>query len=85
MFIFCEVEPHHPYMLHPLNTSLTCPHVRMLIHLISTSILTSPPYITNYDLTYLPHFAIIMHKYPSGSELKPCNMALDVHACKEIF
>ncbi len=63
-----------------LNISFTCPHVRMVIHLISTSILTWP-YITNYDLTYLQHFAIIMHEYWSGSELKPCNMVPDAHTC----
>ncbi len=69
----------------PLNTSLTCPHVRMVIHLISTTILTSPPYIINYDLTYLQHFAVIMQEYRSGSELKPCNMEPDAHTCYEIF
>ncbi len=52
----------------PLNTSLTCPRVRMVIHLISTSILTSLPYITNYDLTYLQHFAVIMHEYRAWVE-----------------
>ncbi len=53
-----------------LNTSLICPHIRMVIQLISTSVLTSPPYFTNYDSTYLQHFTVKMHEYPSGSELK---------------
>ncbi len=45
----------------------------MVIQLISTSVLTSPPYFTNYDSTYLQHFAVkmhLMHEYCSGSELK---------------
>ncbi len=42
----------------------------MVIHVISTSVLTSPPYVTNYDSTYLQHFAVKMHEYRSGSELK---------------
>ncbi len=59
-------------LLRNLKYFINLPRVRMVIHLISTSILTSPPYITNYDLTYLQHFAVIMHEYLSGSELKPC-------------
>ncbi len=42
----------------------------MVIHVISTSVLTSPPYFTNYDSTYLQNFAIKMLEYHSGSELK---------------
>ncbi len=53
-----------------LNTSLICPRIRMVIQLISTSVLTSPPYCTNYDSTYLQHFAVKMHEYRWGSELK---------------
>ncbi len=87
LFIFCELMSNH--IIHaccrPLNTLLTCPHIRIVIHLISRSILTSPPYITNYDLTYLQHFVVMMHRYRSGCELKPCNMAPDAHACKDIF
>ncbi len=39
--------------------------------LISTSVLTSLSYFTNYDSTYLQHFAFKMYEYHSGSELKP--------------
>ncbi len=53
-----------------LNTSLICPHIRMVIQLISTSVLTSPPYFTNYDSTYLQHFIIKRHESCLGSELK---------------
>ncbi len=54
-----------------LNTSLICPLLRMVIHIIFTSVLTSPPYFTNYDSKYfLQHFAVKMHEYHSGSELK---------------
>ncbi len=55
---------------HYLNTSLICPHIRMVFELISTSVLTSLPYFINYDSTYLQHFAVKMHEYRSGSELK---------------
>ncbi len=55
---------------HHLNTSLICPRIGMVIHVISTSVLTSPPYFTNYDSTYLQHFTVKMHEYRSGSELK---------------
>ncbi len=51
-------------------TSLICPRIRMVIQLISSSVLTSPPYFTNYDSTYLQHFAIKMYEYRSGPELK---------------
>ncbi len=53
-----------------LNTSLICRRIRMVIHVISTSVMTSPPYFTNYDSTYLQHFAVKMNEYRSGSELK---------------
>ncbi len=53
-----------------LNTLLICPHIRMVIQLISTSILTSLPYFSNYDSTYLQHFTVKMYEYHSGSELK---------------
>ncbi len=42
----------------------------MVIHVISTSVWTSPPYFTNYDSTYLQRFSIKIHEYRSGSELK---------------
>ncbi len=42
----------------------------MVIHVISTSVMTSPPYFTNYDTTYLQHFAVKMQEYGSGSELQ---------------
>ncbi len=42
----------------------------MVIQLISTSVLTSPPFFANYDSTYFQHFAVNMHEYCSGSELK---------------
>ncbi len=42
----------------------------MVIQLISTSLLTSLPYFTNYDSTYLQHFAVKVHENRSGSELK---------------
>ncbi len=32
-----------------LNTSLICPRIIMVSHVISTSVLTSPQYFTNYD------------------------------------
>ncbi len=69
-----------------LNTSLICPHIRMVILIISTSVLTSLPYVTNYDSTYLQHFAVKMHSWISFRFwVEICNMAPDAHACKEIF
>ncbi len=70
LFIFCKVEPHHPCMPPHLNTTLICLRIRMVIHVISTSVLTSPPYFTNYDSTYLQHFFNKIHEYRSASELK---------------
>ncbi len=42
----------------------------MVIPVISTSVLTSPPYFTNYDSIYLQHFTVKIDEYCSGSELK---------------
>ncbi len=60
---------------HLLNTSLICPCVGMVIHLIF-SILIISKHI---------YIATIVHKYHLGSELKPCNMVPDLHAWKKVF
>ncbi len=68
--LFFAKSNHIIHACRHLNTSLICPHIRMVIQLISTSVLTSPPYFTNYDSTYLQHFTVKMHEYHSGSKLK---------------